>query len=88
LKKESPIPFGGIILAMTWGAFHFVSRGAGLEIWNRISAMIFSVLSGVMYLRLNRKYLYIYLFIAIGSYYSPHLSGSKERQKSVFRRVL
>ena len=143
LKKESPIPFGGIILAMTWGAFHFVSRGAGLEIWNRISAMIFSVLSGVMYLRLNRKYLYIYLFIAIGylepvfiagecwmgedfsrqtrrfsaailtygkgnrrsmtgkrpdrqcstvvntgSYYSPHLSGSKERQKPVFRRVL
>ena len=27
LKKESPIPFGGIILAMTWGAIHFVSRG-------------------------------------------------------------
>jgi len=26
LKKESPIPFGGIILAVTWGAFHFVSR--------------------------------------------------------------
>lgn len=24
LKKESPIPLGGIILAMTWGAFHFV----------------------------------------------------------------
>ncbi len=29
LKKESPIPFGGIILAMTWGAIHFVSRGVG-----------------------------------------------------------
>ena len=66
LKKESPIPFGGIILAMTWGAFHFVSRGVGLEIWNGISTMIFSVLSGVMYLRLNRKCLYSYLFIAIG----------------------
>lgn len=66
LKKESPIPFGGIILAMTWGAFHFVSRGVGLEIWNGISTMIFSVLSGVMYIRLNRKYLYSYLFIAIG----------------------
>ena len=40
------------------GAFHFVSRGVGLEIWNGISTMIFSVLSGVMYLRLNRKCLY------------------------------
>lgn len=66
LKKESPIPFGGIILAMTWGAFHFVSRGVGIEIWNGISTMIFSVLSGVMYLRLNRKCLYSYLFIAMG----------------------
>ena len=66
LKKESLIPFGGIILAVTWGAFHFVSRGVGLEIWNGISTMIFSVLSGVMYLRLNRKWLYSYLFIAIG----------------------
>ena len=66
LKKENPIPFGGIILALTWGAFHFVSRGVGLEIWNGISTIIFSVLSGVMYLRLNRKYLYSYLFIAMG----------------------
>lgn len=66
LKKESPIPFGGIILAVTWGMFHFVSRGVGLEIWNGISTMIFSVLSGVMYLRLNKKCLYSYLFIAIG----------------------
>lgn len=66
LKKESLIPFGGIILAVTWGAFHFVSRGVGLEIWNGISTMIFSVLSGVMYLRLNKKCLYSYLFIAIG----------------------
>lgn len=66
LKKEIPIPFGGIILAVTWGAFHFVSRGVGLEIWNGISTMIFSILSGVMYLRLNRKWLCSYLFIAIG----------------------
>lgn len=66
LKKESPIPFGGLILAVTWGAFHFVSRGVGLEIWNGISTMIFSVLSGIMYVRLNRNRLYSYLFIAIG----------------------
>jgi len=66
MKKESQIPFGGIILSVTWGAFHFVSRGVGLEIWNGISTMIFSVLSGVMYLRLNRQYLNSYFFIAMG----------------------
>ncbi|MDO5151501.1 MAG: hypothetical protein Q4D76_19285 [Oscillospiraceae bacterium] len=66
LKKESSIPFGGIILAMTWGIFHFVSRGVGIEIWNGISTMIFSVLSGEIYLKLNRRWLHSYLFIAMG----------------------
>ncbi len=66
LKKESSIPFGGIILAATWGLFHFVSRGVGLEIWNGISTIIFSILCGVMYLRLNRRCLYSYFFIAMG----------------------
>lgn len=66
LKRKSSIPFGGIILAITWGAFHFVSRGAGFEIWNGISTMVFSVLSGLMYLNLKRKYFYSYFFIAIG----------------------
>ena len=66
LKKESPIPFGGIILAMTWGVFHFVSRGVGIEIWNGVSTIIFSVLSGEIYLKLNRKWLHSYLFIAMG----------------------
>ncbi len=66
LKKESSIPFGGIILAMTWGILHFVSRGVGIEIWNGISTMIFSVLSGEIYLKLNRRWLHSYLFIAMG----------------------
>ena len=66
LGKESPVPFDGIILAATWGVFHFVSRGVGLEIWNGISTMIFSVLSGMMYLNLQKKYLWSYLFIAVG----------------------
>lgn len=66
LKKESSVPFGGIILAVTWGIFHFVSRGVGIEIWNGISSMIFSVLCGVMYIKLNRRWLYSYLFVATG----------------------
>lgn len=66
IKKESSTPFGGIVLALTWGMFHFVSRGVGLEIWNGISCMIFSILAGIMYVKLDRDYLYSYLFIALG----------------------
>ncbi len=65
LKKESSVPFGGIILAVTWGIFHFVSRGVGIEIWNGISTLIFSVLSGDLYLKLNIKWLHSDLPIAM-----------------------
>ncbi len=64
LKKKSQIPFGGLLLAFTWGAFHFISRG--IDFWNGISCMIFSVLSGIMYLKLKRKVSYSYIFIALG----------------------
>lgn len=66
LKRESGIPFGGIVLALTWGSFHFISRGVGLELWNGISCMIFSVLSGFMYLKVKRRPAYSYLLIAVG----------------------
>ncbi|WP_343209373.1 hypothetical protein [Anaerolentibacter hominis] len=66
LKRESRIPFGGLVLAMTWGVFHFVSRGVGLELWNGISCMLFSVLSGIIYLKLRRRPAFSYLFIAVG----------------------
>lgn len=66
INKESSIPFGGIVLALTWGIFHFVSRGVGLEIWNGISCVLFSILSGIMYLKLGRSSAWSYLFIAIG----------------------
>lgn len=65
-KKEISIPLGGFVLAMTWGIFHFVSRGVGIEVWNGISCVIFSILSGIMYIKLGRNYFYSYLFIAIG----------------------
>ena len=50
---------------MTWGIFHFVSRGVGIEVWNGISAMIFSVLSGEIYLKLNRRWLHSYQFLLL-----------------------
>ncbi len=65
-ERESDFPFGGIVLAATWGIFHFVSRGVGIEVWNGISCVIFSILGGIMYLRLDKDFLYSYIFIAIG----------------------
>ena len=66
LYKACAFPFGGVILALTWGAFHFVSRGAGLELWNGISTMLFSLLAGLIYVKLNRKLLLSYLFLTVG----------------------
>lgn len=65
-QKTTNIPFGGIVLAFTCGTFHFVSRGVGLEIWNGISCMIFSLLAGTMYVRLKKHLGYSYLLISIG----------------------
>lgn len=64
LKKKIHIPFGGILLALTWGAMHFVFTG--IDFWNGISCMIFSILSGIMYLKLKRKITYAYIFITLG----------------------
>ncbi|MPM75807.1 NAD(P)H-hydrate epimerase [bioreactor metagenome] len=64
IRKSSEIPFGGVVLALTWGAVHFFSRG--IDIWNGVSCMIVSILSGIMYLRLKKNLGYSYIFIALG----------------------
>ena len=66
LERESSVPFGGILLALTWGMFHFISRGVGIQWWNGISCIIFSLLSGLMYLKLKRRPICSYLMIAVG----------------------
>ena len=66
LGRESNFPFGGMLLALTWGGFHFVSRGVGIEVWNGISCMIFSILAGIMYLKVRKNIGYSYLLIALG----------------------
>lgn len=66
INKQSSIPFGGILLAFTWGAFHFVSRGVGIEIWNGCSCMIFSLLAGILFIQLKRRPLICYVFLALG----------------------
>lgn len=65
LKRKSDIPYGGLVLALTWGAMHVISRGT-LDIWNGISCVIFSILSCIMYLKFNRNTKWTYIFVAIG----------------------
>ena len=57
---------GGLVLAASWGAFHFISRGVGLELWNGVSCMIFSLLAGVVYVRMKKRFFYAYALIAVG----------------------
>lgn len=66
LGRECEFPFGGIVLAVTWGAFHFVSRGVGIEVWNGVSCILFSMLGGIMYVKVKRRYIFAYLLLAIG----------------------
>lgn len=52
LKRNSNIPFGGIILCCTWGAVHILSQGS---IVTGLGVMAFALMYGMMYLVLNRN---------------------------------
>lgn len=56
------IPWGGIILCITWGAIHILSQGS-LHVG--IVVMTFSLIYGVIYLLLDRNFKYSYILIAL-----------------------
>lgn len=62
LKRESRIPWGGLLLCATWGAIHILSKGS---IATGIGVMAFSLAYGIMYLLLARNTKYTYIAIAI-----------------------
>ncbi|MGM0124949.1 hypothetical protein IGI37_002343 [Enterococcus sp. AZ194] len=62
--KTSTTPFGGLFLALTWGAFHFISTGG--DLWNGFSCMVFSIICGFAYLYLIRNIPLFYLFLCVG----------------------
>ena len=62
--SPSTIPIGGLFLALTWGAFHFISTGG--DLWNGFSCILFSVICGFAYLFLNRNIPLFYLFLSVG----------------------
>lgn len=55
------IPFGGILLAFTWGLIHFLTQGVSTGIY----AMIQALLYGSVYMVLNRNYKISYVAIAL-----------------------
>lgn len=60
--KTIPIPWGGIVLCLTWGAIHSLTQGS---LYTGIGVMTFSLIYGVIYLLLNRNFKYSYLFILL-----------------------
>ena len=59
--RKAYIPYGGVILALTWGIGHFVSK----DILTGISCLIVSFAYGSFYLISNRDVLKTYLFVSI-----------------------
>lgn len=57
-------PFGGLVLSLTWGAFHFISNG--IDLWNGISCMLFSLLAGMAYQITKQNEKYLLCFVMIG----------------------
>lgn len=55
------IPYGGIVLALTWGAGHFFSK----DIFTGILCVIVSLAYGSLYLLTNRDVIKTYLFLSM-----------------------
>ena len=61
LKKSSRIPWGGFILALTWGAIHVLTKG---NLRDGLGTMAFSLMYGLMYLALEKDTKWSYLAMA------------------------
>ena len=63
LQKDSKvIPWGGLLLSVTWGAIHFLTKGSLVE---GLGTMLFGILAGFIYLVLNRNTKWTYIAIAM-----------------------
>ena len=62
LGRQSPVPFGGLLLCCTWGAVHILSKGS---LQAGLGTMAFSLLYGGIYLLLGRNAGYSYTAMAL-----------------------
>lgn len=60
-KSTKFLPFGGILLAITWGLIHILTQGASTGLY----AFIQSLLYGCIYLALNKNFKVSYIAIAL-----------------------
>lgn len=60
-ENNKNIPFGGILLALTWGAVHFLTQGNSTGIYS----CVLSILYGLTYLSLNRNFKISYIAITL-----------------------
>ncbi|NEZ46210.1 hypothetical protein FDF74_03165 [Clostridium niameyense] len=60
-KNNRNIPFGGILLAVTWGTVHFLTQGNSTGMYT----CILSILYGLTYLSLNGNFKISYIAITL-----------------------
>ena len=58
--KRKNVPFGGLLLAVTWGAFHIITQDVSVGIY----AIIMAVIYGLVYILMSRNIRYSYIAIA------------------------
>lgn len=61
LKKDSSIPYGGILLALTWGLVHILTQGLETGLY----AVVLSVLYGLFFMLMHKNIRLSYLGIAL-----------------------
>lgn len=62
LKTNKNIPWGGIVLCLTWGVIHFMTKGT---LTDGLGTMAFSLIYGAIYLLLNRNSKGTYLALVL-----------------------
>ncbi len=56
------VPWGGILLALTWGLFHYITK---LDIGTMISCVVIGIYFGVCYLLLKKNAIYSWLLFFV-----------------------
>lgn len=61
-NRNTNVPYGGIVLALTWGLIHILTQS---DIITGLVVMLFSVIYGIIYLLLNKNSKLTYLAILL-----------------------
>ncbi len=62
LFRKKNVPYGGIIVGLTWGLAHWFTKGS---IWIGLEGLVLGFLSGAIYLFLSRDFKKTYIVLAL-----------------------